>query len=690
MENKIYLKQNTDGFLSCDIGLSVEDWIAILQNGDITTSNYQYALLCFYKEPGHSSTCKALGEKIYGSQKDAQKFNSWIMHYGQNIVNNLDRFHIYDFKDKERFWPVTMLGKDINDGLFEWTLRPEIVQAIEKLGWNKRIPIVNEKIPATFASKVLQELSKFDELENLKPYIVKRERTGWQVENVYELIDNSSGHFLNSLLYIPSNGEAPGESQGWNKHTIIYCGHHIYYTASDWYNPNLVNDQRKHRHNVLELIYFVNKAYNGIFQLEYKNGNHIMYALNSLSQQNTKQEIKIGMVDQKVKDIEAVLRNSGQVILQGAPGCGKTYITTELAVYLCDGNVPEGTSAQKKRYKELQDEGRIGFTTFHQSLDYEEFVEGLKPETDDKTGEMHFEVKPGIFRRMCSNALAVNETNFDEAYSKFIADIYEKDEITILSTVNGNQFGVTANSNNNLSLYTGSELNKNGVLTKERLRDTANGVYSDFYSSYFRGVINHLSEKYGYTESVSTERKNYVLIIDEINRANISKVLGELITLLEKSKRLGNDDEFTVTLPYSGDTFGVPDNLYIIGTMNTADRSLGCIDYAIRRRFAFMTLEADPFIIKERYNFRGNLMEKEIKLFNDIKTIIKRHISDDFDIKDIMVGHSYFLSKDDEDFRINLDYKIRPLLEEYLRDGILVENGTVKDAIEKLGKENVQ
>lgn len=289
-----------------------------------------------------------------------------------------------------------------------------------------------------------------------------------------------------------------------------------------------------------------------------------------------------------------MLDNAGQIILQGAPGCGKTYVTTELAVYICNGEIPETRKELKDEYRRLQKEGRIGFTTFHQSLDYEEFVEGLKPMGDSKSGDVTFKVVPGIFRKMCENASAAS--------------------------------------------------------------------------------------------GAAGARKNHVLIIDEINRANISKVLGELITLLEKSKRIGNEDEFMVTLPYSGDEFGVPDNLYIIGTMNTADRSIGYIDYAIRRRFAFMTLESDPFVINEFYHDKGELRNRQYALYNEVKTIIKNNLSDDFELKDVMMGHSYFLAPTEDDYAMNLEYKIRPLLNEYLRDGIIVERGGVKEAIANLGK----
>ena len=291
------------------------------------------------------------------------------------------------------------------------------------------------------------------------------------------------------------------------------------------------------------------------------------------------------------KQAYELLLHSGQVILQGAPGCGKTYITTELSVLTCDGSIPATREELKDRYKALQNDGRIGFVTFHQSMDYEDFVEGLKPEVNDAdSSAISFKVVPGLFKEICSNAL--------------------------------------------------------------------------------------------------NDRSNpYVLIIDEINRANISKVLGELITLLEKSKRLGAEDEFSVVLPYSREEFSVPDNLYIIGTMNTADRSLGYIDYAIRRRFAFMTLTSKIESIESYYYDKPvSLKEKAITLFNHIFNLLKGNISEEFDINDLMIGQSYFMYKNEEDLSFCIEYKIKPLLEEYLRDGILLKNEDLKDKIKNIEK----
>lgn len=419
-----------------------------------------------------------------------------------------------------------------------------------------------------FVKQCMTYLSDYDRLESLSPYVYETTKDG------IHYLKLKDEHKKFPTLFCSEKWDQYRTSLHWNER-IVYLYHRQWGIDHD-------------THRLVDLIYFIELAYDNI-RFTKDNGKYQMVKLEDTNINQRNETIQTTMASQKVQDIKKLLDNSGQIILQGAPGCGKTYITTELAVYLCDGEVPVGRKELKGRYKQLQEQGRIGFTTFHQSLDYEEFVEGYKPDTKNSDGEMRFVKEDGIFKRICKRAISDTSIPF-------------------------------------------------------------------------------------------------VLIIDEINRANISKVLGELITLLEKSKRIGGSDEFTVTLPYSGDVFGVPDNLYIIGTMNTADRSLGYIDYAIRRRFAFMTLESDSDVIKKYYHDKGELMNKEYGLYTEVRNLLKRNISDDFDINDVMVGHSYFLAASEEDYDINLNYKIRPLLEEYLRDGIIVDRGGIKEAIKNIGK----
>ena len=166
--------------------------------------------------------------------------------------------------------------------------------------------------------------------------------------------------------------------------------------------------------------------------------------------------------------------------------------------------------------------------------------------------------------------------------------------------------------------------------------------------------------------------KIFVLIIDEINRGNVSKIFGELITLLEADKRDGGNHNLTVRLPYSKEKFSVPDNLYIIGTMNTTDRSVGNLDYALRRRFAFVTIKADRRIIENHYKQIGNdkLGKLACERFDQVKAFLMS-CATDMDIDDLMVGHSFFMAPDNEAFNLKWEFEVLPLLDEYYKDGII-------------------
>lgn len=297
-----------------------------------------------------------------------------------------------------------------------------------------------------------------------------------------------------------------------------------------------------------------------------------------------------------------LLTRKKQVVLQGAPGTGKTYSTAEIAVSICnpefDGQ--NNRDAVMKEYRRLMADGRIGFTTFHQSMDYEEFVEGLKPVPEN--GGLVFRPQAGIFREMADKAL--------------LAAI-KRDKKQINDTVNIDE-----------------------LLTSR--------------------------EKVDYKDDAPA----YVLIIDEINRGNISKILGELITLLEADKRLGEQNELTAVLPYSRRHFGVPSNLYIVATMNTADRSTGSVDYAIRRRFGFVTVEADRKVIEDFGYDSPKTKEAALKLFDSVAALMDS-VNTSFNRRDMMPGHSYFLVPTMDDLRMKLAYELQPLLREYCNDGIL-------------------
>ncbi len=373
-------------------------------------------------------------------------------------------------------------------------------------------------------------------------------------------------------------------------------------------------------------------------------------------------------------------------ILYGPPGTGKTYNTVNKALEILNIDI---RNKPRKDIKTLFDEnankGRIVFTTFHQSMCYEDFIEGLKPlPPAEDDGYVKYDVVPGIFRRICDNANIPKQNNFEEAYQSLIREISVQAKETIqLQTKTGRSFEISLNGHDNLNIYLDSKLT--GSLTKEKLISQLSGNHKFFQESYLYSVIEYLKLKHHLNESTEPNT-NFVLIIDEINRGNISQIFGELITLIEEDKRQGKPEALEVTLPYSHDKFSVPTNLYIIGTMNTADRSIEALDTALRRRFCFEEM-------KPLYDLPQ--LDKEIAgvSLNYLLQKINKRIEKLVD-KDHMIGHSYLMSiKDVSGLKNVFHNKIIPLLQEYfygdygkiglvLREGFFL-NGGKQDSTEE-------
>ena len=349
-------------------------------------------------------------------------------------------------------------------------------------------------------------------------------------------------------------------------------------------------------------------------------------------------------------------------ILFGAPGTGKTYHTKKMAVEIINGKKAKTREEINKEYEELIKAGQIVFTTFHQSLSYEDFIEGIKPETID--GNVTYEVKEGIFKSICKNAFSkeITSDNFEDVYQKLLDEIDNSvDNKLVLETlVHAKEFTIYKNSKNNIRFHSNTEKAYEAVIKKEVLEHYLKTGEALDWAPYTKSVANYIIEKYNYIQNEAIEPKKHVLIIDEINRGNVSAIFGELITLLEEDKRKGNKEHTEAVLPYSGDKFSVPNNVYIIGTMNTADRSVEALDTALRRRFSFVEMQPKPGILSDKKYVKY----KDVDLSKLLETINKR-IEVLID-KDHQIGHSYFIGIQDlEDLRRTFKDKIIPLLEEY-------------------------
>ena len=370
----------------------------------------------------------------------------------------------------------------------------------------------------------------------------------------------------------------------------------------------------------------------------------------------------ITITDKPMKNTDKTPAIPLNQILFGAPGTGKTYHTKKMAVEIINGKKARTREEINKEYEKLIEAEQIVFTTFHQSLSYEDFIEGIKPETID--GNVTYEVKDGIFKSICKNAFSkeITSDNFEVVYQKLLDEIDNSvDNKLVLETlVHAKEFTIYKNSKNNIRFHSNTEKANEAVIKKEVLEHYLKTGEALDWAPYTKSVANYIIEKYNYIQNEAIEPKKHVLIIDEINRGNVSAIFGELITLLEEDKRKGNPEHTEAVLPYSGNKFSVPNNVYIIGTMNTADRSVEALDTALRRRFSFVEMQPDPEILSdEKYE-----KYKDVDLSKLLKTINKR-IELLID-KDHQIGHSYFIGiQNIVDLQRTFKDKIIPLLEEY-------------------------
>lgn len=766
----IQIIEKPKGTSSCDIGISVDEWQEILTNPQITTENYRKALLAFYREPEHKATCSALSLKYFGNAKDAQRYNAWITKFGESVVKTLDRFHVFDTKGKEVYWNVAMNpGVDLGGGRFEWTLRSELVQAIEKLGWNQNfswIPFYMEMADKLLAFKnnrkalvdimysldsqyvsyihtndgghypdidpftffgIFNRGNSFEKRKKIAAFF--KERLGVKTEvpesfegipivfavmscfcwsenidtNIQPLWDLFEAVLKKEQEKIENLFDMVCKQKGikWNITMGLFWIRPYEYIALDSCNQSYLQSKglnvfpEKHL-NAAHYFAFLNEIKQKIRTNELqettipaisyhawqsnKNNNKVVETQNM----NDFSELK-EMKTSKYQAYIDLLKQTHNLVLTGAPGTGKTHMAREIA-------------------KEMGAESM--FVQFHPSYDYTDFVEGLRP-IDNGEGHIVFERKDGVFKEFCRKAVqnlidsskSVEELS-DETYWKMLLEEFVNDAIdnaTTFKTVNGSEFVITGMTESYVSIL--NEQNAKASILNVSIHEILTLLFNEITLEYVRDIRRYFGRMFGtqadsYTfvivkkirekhQSASANKVNqrhssriqerdYVFIIDEINRGEASKIFGELFYAIDPGYRDDKDNpvqtQYQNLIPTSdvfAKGFYVPRNVYILATMNDIDRSVESMDFAMRRRFTWK--EIKPECTEDMLDNLGQSLADSAK--ETMHRLNNEIVATDGLGAAYSVGPAYFMKIKDlkGDFSALWNMNIEPLLREYLR-----------------------
>lgn len=595
-------------------------------------------------------------EKQSNKSRSYNQNYAWLTKYGNNeneVFNNVKNKIINIIQASQNNDLETIEKIDFGDAV-KW-----------KIAFHYQ-NIENIKIVNIFSKNVLDLISLNEFNEKLKIYQIHKKLLENKNLSLVKMIENIAiplwnKYGMNSQNYIDKMKNLFSEylsKKNLSKNTINKYIQVIENISKEFLKENLYScDLFSFEQNINKL----NK--NEEFKLKNSNGNN-MYS----SALNYYRAFLIDYYEQDIFITERVQSEESNMkiiplnqILYGPPGTGKTYHTIDKALEILGENI-ESRDEKKAKFDEYVKNGQIVFTTFHQSYGYEEFVEGIKPDLDkeneNENSQINYKVKDGIFKELCQKALKLDLDKLIFEFAHFINQefINQGKEFPLENKVSIKKISLNS-KDKYCSFLLGGSIKSSQTLVintiKENYLDFKHGKiknYKDIKPKYDSQKDHHGNATYYFMfykklrefeenqkekfEITSEKLKPFIIIIDEINRGNVSKIFGELITLIEPSKRLGNEEALELTLPYSGEKFGVPKNVYIIGTMNTADRSITSLDTALRRRFEFVEMMPDPKKL-ENLNYKDVDLQKLLIAINTrIEYLLDREKT---------IGHAFFI-----------------------------------------------
>ena len=632
-------------------------------------------------------------ERIKAEFPDAieNRTKSYVSFQVENQKGKLQNFIEVSFQSKRI--KIAILSKSLQESdvflfdkkpdSFGWTLDAEyIIDSEDSL--NEVLPFIDKSYEFVKGGTDIECYTAFREflskfvnqanLYNSKDIRIKRSQKFDGAKSIYPavIIDNipykvemlNTGHFGpksgNGYIKSPYFGYRLSDID--NSWINIRCGFQSFelteFKIVKWYSDNR-DEELGHKYFVKDLELESTGKPSNILKEFY---NYFTSFYRELEKKD------INMLE-NINKYKNILLSSKNLILRGAPGTGKTYLARQIANELTGGN-----------------EEQTGFVQFHPSYDYTDFVEGLRP-VSSGDGAIDFKLQDGIFKKFCQKARDAQKTggqdNFEETWTKLTDAINEKQGQYLFPR---SSVPASLNSQGNVKF-------DSPVATKEKVYLLYKGEETKLkYETYQKIVLDHMKESYGLCDYVSptiyTDKK-FVFIIDEINRGEISKIFGELFFSIDPGYR-GKDGEVSTqyaNLHETNEKFYIPENVYIIGTMNDIDRSVDTFDFAMRRRFRFVEITAESQLGMLDEPLGDGAEEAKMRLRNLNAAIEKvEELNSHYH-----VGPSYFLKLQEVGFDYELlwsDY-IKPLLEDYLRGSYdEVETlETLKKAFDKASNE---
>lgn len=720
--------------------IAKEQWIEFVQDNNIFNENSLITFACIQK--AKVATCADMAEDF---GRNANFYNSNVWRTGERIYKKINCPLSEREEGGNRFWSVCCLGRNLKNGRFEFKIRPELQEAFDVTGVLEGVEVMGGKnISCIMANIAWNENNWKSPSDN---------KTNFRWTQVEGNIPNESWNFdfdnprnsENEILGFTQFKNPPKNAEK-DKFLIIFRSDNkiigFYGNAEIKKDPlmikedeyvNLLGDKElsillENKLDDLNHNFLFGKdriSQGGFNYLNPINAQTILDEAIKINpnQIDTLEKIKewlnqgdtqMPQEDTLVKKYADLLKNTKNLILTGAPGTGKTYLAKQIA-------------------KELGcEDDNIGFVQFHPSYDYTDFVEGLRPTDKDGNGNVGFERKDGVFKEFCARALKnlvdskksneelKTQLSFKESFD-LLCNKIQNEEIKTIELRNGVSMEISGLNDELTSIYLKTKdstvkpytfsLNRLIKLSEvfkskedlksitnidNAIRDVIGGCHSSGYWGILNKVyeINELSDN-GIQETTKIPQKNFVFIIDEINRGEVAKIFGELFYSVDPGYRVTSDDlnaikngnrtittiktqyanletegnEFDKVLQKKEKDFGhffIPENVYIIGTMNDIDRSVESMDFAFRRRFTWAEVKAEDTQYMLDAELDAVLADEAKRRMENLNNAISEidGLNEAYHI-----GASYFLKLKnyDRDFGKLWEYHIKGILQEYLR-----------------------